>query len=717
MIVSKTGNLDRALIYVLEHLKIESKIQVMVNSLIHRGANSSATDESLKTPLHFAVERGLKGVAGKLLENDALPHSRDKKGRLALETALKLENDELAALLLAYMPNRFVRCLFLADKGNSAEFCLHKLIRSEKLQKTVLSVLDCMIEPQGSADNIRVYYGALEADEAGRPPDHPQFQHTDKSCMQIIAKQGNKNIVYHDTVRLLIRRKWKLYARKRFELNTAIFMFSLFCMTFAAVTSVMTPDPTSYHGTLHVARAVFEVLSLIMVAFTLFTEFNQLRRHRLEYFHDVFNWFDSSASFLILIVVPLRFTDNIAQWHVLAFGYLLWTLRIFKFAAVFRQSGAYAQILSRILAYDFMQFGLVFLVILLAFSVSFYLALRGDSGLNVHDETSTFWGILFVGVRSLTEAAPVVEYTGDNGYGTVSVILMLCFLFTCIVILLNILIAQLTDTYQKVQQDAQRGLEANRAWIVSRVELNSFVFGHRYFNRKTYYKECEDIKDMKSVLDKWESPPLNEMSKYVRDVWDSLDSHRMSLLTVQQRLARQENTLRDIQEQLRCLLLVQAPGLGVERPRFYRSDTEDGPNPVQPTGMRRESGRARAGQSTNVPSTVPENEIDNLIRNLSDSIPEDEVDNILNESNFITKESAYIVRHSQDINRNSQPTQQDNKPVETVEQRDEEDTEFFESAEVSIDNSFPERKSMHRQDSVHEDDIEVNVDTNSHDDL
>ncbi|XP_052817641.1 uncharacterized protein LOC128243754 [Mya arenaria] len=632
-LVRKTGDLDKALIYVLQHLKIESKIQVMVNSLIHRGANTSTADESLKTPLHFAVERGLKGVAGKLLENDAYSHSRDKNKRLALGTALNEEKDELAALLLAYMPNKFVRSLFLAKKENSeSEFRLHELINSKKMQKTVLSVLDCMIEPQGSADSIRVYYGVLEADESGRPPDHPQFQHTDKSCMQVIAKQGNKNIVYHDTVRLLTRRKWKSYAGKRFEINTAIFMFSLFCMTFAAVTSVMTPDPTSYHGTLHVARAVFETLSLIMVAFTLFTEVNQLRRHRIEYFHDMFNWFDSSASFLILIAVPLRFTDNIAQWHVLAFGYLLWTLRIFKFAAVFRQSGAYAQILFRILAYDFMQFGLVFLVILLAFSVSFYLALRGDSGLNVHDETSTFWGILFVGVRSLTEAAPVVEYTGDNGYGTVSVILMLCFLFTCIVILLNILIAQLTDTYQKVQQDAQRGLEANRAWIVSRVELNSFVFGHRYLNRNTYYEPSQDIEDMKSVLDKWESPPLNEISKYVRDVWESIDSHRLSLLTVQQRLARQENTLRDIQEKLGSL--VKASGSSVEWPQFNRS--------VQPTGVGRESWRARTGQATNLPSTVPKEDFDSLIRDLSGGIPEDEVDNILKESNVITKESANI---------------------------------------------------------------------------
>lgn len=60
---------------------------------------------------------------------------------------------------------------------------------------------------------------------------------------------------------------------------------------------------------------------------------------------------------------------------------------------------------------------------------------------------------------------------------TMSLIIMVAFLFTICVLLLNILIAQLSDTYQNVQQDAQRGLEVNRAWIVSRVELNSLYIG------------------------------------------------------------------------------------------------------------------------------------------------------------------------------------------------------------------------------------------------
>jgi len=34
--------------------------------------------------------------------------------------------------------------------------------------------------------------------------------------------------------------------------------------------------------------------------------------------------------------VPLRMCDINAQWFVLAAGYFLWTMRVFKYAAVFR---------------------------------------------------------------------------------------------------------------------------------------------------------------------------------------------------------------------------------------------------------------------------------------------------------------------------------------------------------------------------------------------
>ena len=55
------------------------------------------------------------------------------------------------------------------------------------------------------------------------------------------------------------------------------------------------------------------------------------------------------------------------------------------------------------------------------------------------------------------------------------VIIYAIFLFLVIVVLLNLLIAQMSDTYGSVQQDAQRSLAINRALIVARVEHNSLL--------------------------------------------------------------------------------------------------------------------------------------------------------------------------------------------------------------------------------------------------
>ncbi|XP_045166668.1 uncharacterized protein LOC123530043 [Mercenaria mercenaria] len=582
ILVEKKGDVDKALLFVISEIKPEeTKRLVFVNNLIHRGANISTTDSEFRTPLHHAVKNNHRVIAAKLLENDAIPILRDKNGTLPLKTAMDEENDDICALLLAYMPNAFVRELFVSNT-KKAEFSIHDLVRLDaNMQKTILSILDCLIETSGSSNSLTVYYDLLECDNNGRTPSDSQFNESSKSALQIIAKKGNKNIIYHDAVRLLIRRKWKEYAQRRFQLNSLLYIIGLFCITYSAIVAVMAPDPTVYSDRLQISRAVFEVLSCLMIGQTVLIEINQMRRHKIEYFHDTFNWFDFSSSILLICVIPLRFLHIDAQWHVFAFGYLIWTIRILKFAAVFRQTGTYTQILARIITHDFIQFGVVFLVILLAFSGSFFLSLRGDKNLDTHHETSTFLGILFVGVRSLTEAQPIVDYTGEEGYGTISVIFMVCFLFTCIVILLNILIAQLSDTYQKVQQDAQRGLEADRAWIVAGVELNSFFCGRTY--RKDNYKKYEDFKDLKKVLTKWESPPLNETNKYVKDIWDTLDNQKMSLLTIQHRQVRQENILRNIQDQLHGLFVTHTTASNKTadtghpsstRPEFYRSDTE-----------------------------------------------------------------------------------------------------------------------------------------------
>ncbi|XP_056016069.1 uncharacterized protein LOC125675377 isoform X4 [Ostrea edulis] len=496
-IITKQGGKDRALLFIVSEVPNENKVQMLINSLLHRGANPSASNKDLWTPLHYAVKRNYKGVCSKLLEHEAWPDARDKKGVMPYTLAYDAGNDDIASMLITCMKNEFVRQLYSSGGNDAAEFSFHDL-----LEKNMLTV------------------------------------------------------VYHDVVRLLIRRKWKEYARLRFLINSLFYIITLFTITFSAILASTLPDPAVNDlSALHIARAVCEIWSLGMAVLTLFSELNQLRKHRLEYWQDAFNWIDLSSSILIILIPPLRFARKSEQWFVFSAAYLLWTLRIFKYAAVFRQTGAYAQILWRILIHDFIQFTTFFLFILLAFSGCLLLSLRGEGSLEKFSEVSSFWSIFLVGVRILIEAERIIEYTE---LPVMSLIITVAFLFTICVLLLNILIAQLSDTYQNIQKDAQRGLEVNRAWIVARVELNSLYIGKGH--RSTHYKESESIYDVRDVLEKWESPPLNEMNKCIQDIWDSLDSHKMNLLTVRNRLARQETTLSKIQDTLDKLLELQERG-------------------------------------------------------------------------------------------------------------------------------------------------------------
>ncbi|XP_033760515.1 transient receptor potential cation channel subfamily V member 2-like isoform X1 [Pecten maximus] len=546
--IATEGSRDKALLYIVDELKNEERVQVLLSCLLSRGANPSAHNDEGETPLHMAVKNNFKGVCKKLLENGAWPSVRNRRGQLPFYTAFDNRNDEIASMLILHMKNYEVRAMFSSSGQNKSEFSFHDLLRSEKMEKTVMSVLNCMIDLIGTDGKANVFFHVLESDENGHSPVHQNFEIKDKSPFQIIAKSENKTIVNHDVMRLLIRRKWKHFARMRFLINAVFFMSTLFCVAFSAITAAKTANPLVYDDHLDRARAVCEVLSVIAAIITLFQEIHHIIKHKLEYFKEKFNYLELASSLFLLILIPLRFTNNSNQWQIHSVVFLLWTLRIFKYASVFRHTGAYAQILVRVIMNDFFQFMVVFAVFLMVFSGTLLLALRGGSQSAVIDDTSSFWAILFLGFRILIESEKVIEYTSIDGWSCFVVVL---FLFCCIVLLLNLLIAQLSDTYQHIQNDAQRGLEVNRAWIVARIELRSMLIKRKL--RVKFFQKKKEVKDIHKVLEKWESPPLQEMNKNMQNIDECLGTHKLNLVSVSARLARQERTLIRIQETLDSL--------------------------------------------------------------------------------------------------------------------------------------------------------------------
>ncbi|XP_064627939.1 uncharacterized protein LOC135487787 [Lineus longissimus] len=577
-IVQNQGGLDEALLYVISSMYNEIKVQTLTRILLNRGASPLALDSDRKTPLHHSVQRGFYGVCVRLLESEVDPLAPDKDGLTPFDWALKDKNDAVAALILQYVPAKTVLSKFSApdQSGKAAEYSFHNLIK-ESMHKTAVAVLDCTLEPCSTTGCFRVHYHIQEADEKGRAPSHPDYKKERKSSFQLISETDKAELGLHDAVRLLVRRKWKLYARIRFQFNAIIFLFSTFSLTYAAVLASLVENPCVYETPFQISRAVAECIVVIMAVYAFVLELVQMKRNGLDYWLDRYNWQDLSSTILVLTVIPLRFYQVNAQWTVFSLGYLMWTMRIFKYAPIFSQTGVYAQTLWHVVFHDFPQFIVLFMVILLAFSGSFLLALKGEGHMGKHEETDSFWHILYTGTRTFIEGEKVVEYTGDDKYGTLGSILMVCFLLTVNILLLNILIAQLSDAYQNVQNEAKRALILNRACIVTRVEINSMFTGKGF--RSRFYKEVEEIDNLTKALSKWDTNGSDKNSTS-NGITDQMEMQEQSLFTIKNRLIRQEqrvvNQSRQLDKmQMDLKRLLELTLRGTTSPDFFKSATLD----------------------------------------------------------------------------------------------------------------------------------------------
>ncbi|KAL5020427.1 hypothetical protein ScPMuIL_003319 [Solemya velum] len=271
-------------------------------------------------------------------------------------------------------------------------------------------------------------------------------------------------------------------------------------------------------------------------------------KRRTKYFSEVVNYLDFTSAVLLLTVIPLRWTNSDAQWPVLATDYVLWVIKIFKFDALFDWTAAYTHILWRLLSRELPKFAALFVVILLAFSGSFLLVLREHHSLQsnqtncMQQSNQTIWdigGIFVMGLRTLGEAQSVIDYAN---FPTFSFIMLLVFIFICCVVLMNILIAQLIDTYGTVNRDVHGILNIKRALIVTRMEQHKIHLGKH--PRIKYYmaKDIVDLQDKKEPS--WKIKILKDRNQRTREQKLTRQKHA----NIQKQQDRMQTDIQKLQE-------------------------------------------------------------------------------------------------------------------------------------------------------------------------
>ncbi|CAH3129267.1 unnamed protein product, partial [Pocillopora meandrina] len=513
--------------------------------------------KSRKTLMHYAAELGflhvtktlVKKCPGLLAVMTREPY-REKQGLLPVELALLTQNDDVTAYLIQLMSHNRAQILFSwipEDLTNPQPslFSFKSIIENPKMKKTVVALLDQMVNPhwphlpkrkekydsdKESAGiegvwrtipddplDYHFYYHILDGDEGGRPPkvfmlggqgltENKYFNWRDKSCLHVIAKSRNLEALQHPVVRMLVKAKLKSYGHFFLSLQAALYVIFLLCLSYSLLSASTAGDPIQYGGEADSLRGFCEIFTLIMVVFYICEEINQMRLEGKSYFTEWMTLFDWSGLLLILCIIPLRYTQIKAQWLLASLAFLFNFLRIFKFSCLTRTTGLYTKILAKIILHDVTRSMAVFIVIFFSFCGALSLSLCYS---DENQQFSDFGDVLLSGFRALSEQRPIAyDYSNFNW---LSILLMMAYMGIVIVILLNILIAQMSTTHTQAKKVARLEYDVDRILQLTRMERFPFLN-----LRVKYYKEGDWISEMKLAQD------LLEFSED-RSPWESVE--------------------------------------------------------------------------------------------------------------------------------------------------------------------------------------------------
>ncbi|XP_065194113.1 uncharacterized protein LOC135825304 [Sycon ciliatum] len=554
-IIEQSGSAEAAVTAILDKSNSQGEARQLLDGLIARGIDLGCRDDPY---LHIAAEKNYVYVARTLMDNEAAIDAASEKGELPVIIALQAGHDEMASVILRRMNKKRVRELFDAQKdGNSFRF--QNLVSSGDMPLTCRAILDACVQPTDEPDEYRFHYRILESDANGYSPNDAGFNVNGKTAFHRVLECRDKEMQRHNVVRMLIYNKWVEYGERMAILNLSLYLLFMLCVTFSLISAGRQADPRIYDSAEDYARGVLEVISLIGVMFNLYDEIKELHREKLAYLTDGYNYLQVTSMLLLVAIIPLRWTNQDAQWHVACFAYIFLCLRILMLISVTRMVGIYLQILTRILYKDISRFVIIFGIFLLTYSGSLFLALRAEpivernstsdpketTELSLGHFTSNYGFILLSGLRTMIQQETNVDYINDDepseSFSWLGIVINMLFLFFVLVVLLNILIAQLSDTYADVKADAQRELEQN--WAASLRILEQGTSPLKRYRFKNY-DDYEDVVHPGHRLIGWEEP---------KDV-DEDEEEKRRKLQMEADIEKQSQQIMALKAQMRATL-------------------------------------------------------------------------------------------------------------------------------------------------------------------
>ncbi|KAJ3237724.1 hypothetical protein HDU81_009107 [Chytriomyces hyalinus] len=344
----------------------------------------------------------------------------------------------------------------------------------------------------GFVRTFRIPIDDLDSIQAHKPSESSALR-TSKSAIEIAADRKDKVIITHPLFESLLQVKWALYARKKFLIR-----FVLTALLIASFTVCISLQPfrmedrrTYFSGAVAstnshpIVRLVFELVTLVGVLIMLGGEFKEIKNQKGVYFtgysrdENAVQW---TFSILVILIPLLRFgvaaavssdkwgyildTENVVFGLA---GILGWVYMLY-FAKGFERVGPLVLVFTRIIREDFLQWISLYLAVTFGFSAALFLQMNDTPAKTANELLpvldwnnylgSTLWVIRFLFAQCIFDDFRNAKLPAFTEF------LFVLYGFMVMVLLLNVLIAKLVETFKEVAKDSKRVWKVQFAHLI-----------------------------------------------------------------------------------------------------------------------------------------------------------------------------------------------------------------------------------------------------------
>uniref|UniRef100_A0A672TBC7 Transient receptor potential cation channel subfamily V member 6-like n=1 Tax=Sinocyclocheilus grahami TaxID=75366 RepID=A0A672TBC7_SINGR len=470
------------------------------------------TYKEKQTALHFAAKNDAVGAVRMLLQNGADIAVRDYKERTPLQLAANFDRSETARLLLE----------FGADAGvqdSDGQLCITAMVTK------MTSVADLAMNQFHMKDRMtRKQFYYLHLMEP-KPADKTNPKGSDPSSpLEFIVNQGKLDLIMHPVVLKLINVKWNLYGRTGAWILLLLNFLFIVSWTTVAISVSVRPDGDRYNLPQDWWRVLLVVLALVLTVAEVYREVMEIVRSRRKLKHwqrwtvqkinedlscshpmwpelnvkecekvnfpNIFDWLVYS---LLLAVLGIHLadiflvSDSLRQNSLRLFAVsiiFLW-LRLMKHVRAFRVMGPFIVMLGKI-AGDVLRFLFLYIEIYVPYACAFWIIFGAEV-----PSMKTVPELLY----SLYRITLVDEYEFDAMLDVDAVMAyLLCgtFLTLSAILCVNLLIALLSDTFQRVYDNALANAVMQQAAIILQIE-ESMPCLRRCYDNEYIHQHCAPL--------------------------------------------------------------------------------------------------------------------------------------------------------------------------------------------------------------------------------